>query len=70
MSTVALLLALTAVAALYFGIGRAACPKHDRFPCAELDGDDVMATIRRGWQVVGEHSELCRMTDAMRGRRR
>ncbi|GAB3262367.1 hypothetical protein [Arthrobacter pigmenti] len=65
MSTLVLVLALTAVAALYFGIGRAACPQHDRLPCSELNRDDVMATIERGWQAAGEHSELRRIADAM-----
>lgn len=65
MTTLVLLLALTAVAALYFSLGRAACPEHDRLPWAELDRDDVLATIQRGWQAAGDHSELRRITDAM-----
>lgn len=70
MSAIALLLSLTAVAALYFAIGRAACPKHERLPCAELDRDDVMATIRRGWYAAGDQSPLCRITDEMNRRSR
>lgn len=70
MGTVTLLLALTAVGALYFGIGRAACPRHDRLPCSELDRGDIVATIQRGWYVVGDQSELCRITGAMHRRPR
>jgi hypothetical protein len=42
------------VFAFYFGLGRFACPAHDRLPLERLHGHDVSATITRGWHYVGE----------------
>lgn len=56
-----LIFLLCTVAAVYFGIGRAACPRAERLPLRELDNGDVAATVRRGWQALGQHSNLSRV---------
>lgn len=50
-----LALVLGAVFIGYFGIGRAVCPPADRLPLHELDNDDVIGTVRRGWHALGQH---------------
>lgn len=45
-------MAIGPVLALYFCLGRVACPTHDRLPLRELSPPDVWATTRRGWNVI------------------
>ncbi|WP_156808992.1 hypothetical protein [Arthrobacter sp. TB 23] len=53
------------VGAVYFGIGRSACPRAERLPRHELDHGDVLATLRCGWHALGQHSALARVMGEM-----
>lgn len=57
-----LILALGAMMAGYFGIGRIVCPHTERLPLAELDADALAATVKRGWHAAGHCSPLSRIT--------
>ena len=66
----ALIFLLCTVGAVYFGIGRAACPRAERLPLHAFDRGDVLATLRRGWHAVGEHSTLARVMDEIQREQR
>jgi hypothetical protein len=66
----ALIFLLCTAFAVYFGIGRVACPRAERLPLHELDHGDVAATVRRGWQALGQHSTLARLMAEMQREQR
>ena len=61
----ALIFLLCTVGAVYFCIGRAACPRAERLPLHALDRGDVLTTLRRGWHALGQKSTLARVIDEM-----
>lgn len=68
--TVMFLLLIASLGTFYFCLGRVACPQQERLPLPELGTGDLLATLRRGWHVVGEESVVSNAISEMHRRRR